>query len=99
MIDAACFPGSSGSPVFIFNEHGYQDKKGNITLVSSRVCLLGVLFAGPQQILTGDIRVVNIPRSLKQISFSSIPINFGLIIKAEHILEIEAAFKKNFPFL
>ncbi|MEB0261247.1 MULTISPECIES: hypothetical protein [unclassified Mucilaginibacter] len=47
MIDTACFPGSSGSLVFIFNEHGYQDKKGNITLGSSRVYLLGVLFARP----------------------------------------------------
>ena len=28
MIDAACFPGSSGSPVLIFNENGYKDKKG-----------------------------------------------------------------------
>ena len=25
LIDAACFPGSSGSPVFILNENGYRD--------------------------------------------------------------------------
>lgn len=30
VIDAACFPGSSGSPVVLFNKGGYADKKGNL---------------------------------------------------------------------
>jgi len=37
MIDAACFPGSSGSPVFIFNEGSYRDKRGNMYMGASRV--------------------------------------------------------------
>jgi len=89
LIDAACFPGSSGSPVFIFNEGGYMDKNGNLNMGKSRIILLGTLYAGPQQTTTGEIKVINVPTSQKAISVSSIPINLGLIIKSERILELE----------
>jgi hypothetical protein len=32
VIDAACFPGSSGSPVLLHNAGNYNDKKGNLVL-------------------------------------------------------------------
>lgn len=89
LIDAACFPGSSGSPVFIFNEGGYRDKKGNTYIGQSRIILLGTLYAGPQQTTTGEIRVIDVPTSQKAISVSNIPINLGLIIKSERIIELE----------
>lgn len=89
LIDAACFPGSSGSPVFIFNEGGYMDKKGNINMGQSRIILLGTLYAGPQQTTTGEIRVIDVPTSQKAISVSNIPINLGLIIRSERIIELE----------
>ena len=47
LIDAACFLGSSGSPVFIINEGSYKDKHGNINLGTSRVIFLGTQFAVP----------------------------------------------------
>jgi len=89
LIDAACFPGSSGSPVFIFNEGGYMDKKGNINMGQSRIILLGTLYAGPQQTTTGEIQVINVPTSQKAISVSNIPINLGLIIRSERIMELD----------
>lgn len=93
MIDAACFPGSSGSPVFIFNEGGYSDKRGNTYAGTTRVILLGVLFAGPQHTAQGDIQIVNVPTANKPIAISRIPNNLGLIIKSERILELENLFK------
>lgn len=89
LIDAACFPGSSGSPVFIFNEGGYRDKKGNTYMGQSRIILLGTLYAGPQQTTTGEIQVIDVPTSQKAISVSNIPINLGLIIRSERIIELE----------
>lgn len=89
MIDAACFPGSSGSPVFIINEGGYRDKKGNTYLGRSRIFLLGTLYAGPQHTATGEIKIINVPTSQKPIILSSIPNNLGLIIKSERIKELE----------
>jgi len=46
VIDAACFPGSSGSPVILHNVGTYSDKKGN-TNIGTRTMLLGILFSGP----------------------------------------------------
>lgn len=91
MIDIASFPGSSGSPVLIFNEGGYSDKRGNTYMGASRVILLGVLYAGPQATAKGEI--VMTPNLQRPISVSQIPNNLGLIIKSERIIEMEKLFK------
>jgi hypothetical protein len=59
LIDAACFPGSSGSPVMLFDIGSYQSRKGNF-FGSSRVKLLGVLYAGPQHTVEGEIKIVTV---------------------------------------
>lgn len=89
MIDAACFPGSSGSPVFIFNEGTYRDNKTNTVNVGTRIKLLGALYAGPQYTITGQIVMQNISISQVPISVSNIPNNLGLVIKSERIVELE----------
>lgn len=83
IIDAACFPGSSGSPVFLFNVGGYSDKRGNSILGGGRLKLLGVLYAGPQHIADGTIAVVPVPTAAKPIALTAIPLNLGFIIKAK----------------
>lgn len=93
MIDAACFPGSSGSPVFLFNSTSYQDKNGNTTL-GGRCKLLGILYAGPQHTVTGDIQIVNVPIKQETISIARIPNNLGVVIKAYKILEFEDILKE-----
>lgn len=89
VIDAACFPGSSGSPVFIYNSGGYTTKKGSNIVMGSRLILLGILYAGPQMTITGDIVVVDIPTVQTPMSVSKTMINLGYVIKAERILELE----------
>lgn len=42
LIDAAVFPGSSGSPVFICNTGSYSDRRGNLNL-GSRIIFLGII--------------------------------------------------------
>lgn len=91
MIDIAAFPGSSGSPVLIFNESGYRDKNGNFFMGATRVILLGILYAGPQSTATGEI--IMTPETQRPIAVSMIPNNLGLIIKSERILELEDLFK------
>lgn len=93
VIDAACFPGSSGSPVMIFNQGMYTDKRGNTYAGVSRIKLLGVLYAGPQAVAQGEIHTVKIPTVDKNIAISMIPNNLGFVIKAERILELEKLFK------
>lgn len=81
IIDAACFPGSSGSPVFLFNEGGYVDKQGSTNLGGTRIKLLGILYAGPQHTASGEIKIVNVPTSNKPIAITGIPNNIGIVIK------------------
>lgn len=92
VIDAACFPGSSGSPVMIFNQGMYTDKFGNTYAGGGRAVLLGILYAGPQAIAEGEVHTVVIPTVEKNIALSHIPNNLGYVIKAERILELEKLF-------
>ena len=97
LIDAACFPGSSGSPVLICDVGGYRDKQGNLNLGSSRVLLLGILYAGPQLTVTGDIKVVTIPNmQQKALAVSHIPNNLGYIIKSERIMDFLPIIKQKY---
>lgn len=93
MIDAACFPGASGSPVFILNEGSYRYKMRNTYMWQTRVFLLGTLYAGSQHTDEGEIKIINVTISQLPISISRIPNNLGLVIKAERIKELEQLFK------
>lgn len=56
MVDMACFPGSSGSPIFLHDRSGYFDRRKNTYMMgSSRTRLVGVLYAGPQVTSRGEI--------------------------------------------
>lgn len=94
MADIAAFPGSSGSPILICNSSSYTDKRGNTYFGKSRLLLLGVLYAGPQHITTGEIAVVPASTSNKPISIHRIPNNLGVVIKSEMILDFERLFEE-----
>ena len=94
VIDCACFPGSSGSPVLIFDQGGYMDARGNMNIGSSRVLLLGTLFAGPQHLAEGEIKVIDVPLQNIPISLSKIPNNLGFVVKAEKILDFKELLEK-----
>lgn len=93
MIDAACFPGSSGSPVFLFNQGSYPDKLGNLN-IGNRIKLLGVLYAGPQHTATGEIEIVNVPTQQRAVAFSRIPNNLGSVIKSQKLSDFETILEK-----
>lgn len=92
LIDAACFPGSSGSPVFLFNLGGYATKSGGMVIGPSRIKLLGILYAGPQHTVTGEIRIVKVPTIDKPVSVTTIPNNLGMIIQSKKLVELDAIF-------
>jgi hypothetical protein len=81
LIDAACFPGSSGSPVLVCDLGQVQTRKG-WNLGSSRIKLLGVLYAGPQHRVDGRVEIVPVPTVNQVVSVSNIPNNLGIVIKA-----------------
>ena len=88
LIDMPCYPGSSGSPVFILNEGSYTTPQG--VFIGSRILFLGILYAGPEFTKTGTITFNVSPREPRVLT--TIPINLGIIIKAQRIVEFENLF-------
>lgn len=94
LVDMACFPGSSGSPIFILDEGSFRDKRGNTTIGQNRLIFLGTLFAGPIVNAEGTIEVRDvpaIPTGKQFFSKTQMMMNLGYYVKA-HELE---AFRKN----
>jgi hypothetical protein len=85
LIDAAVYPGSSGSPVFLLDE-GFIASSGGLT-AGSRVRLLGILAAVHQYTADGELEIVKIPAVFDAHIRSNIPANLGVVIKAERLTE------------
>lgn len=87
VIDAACYPGSSGSPVFILNEGSYSTSEGLI--MGGRIMFIGILHSGPRITENGRIVPQNIPTSLNstpQIR-TEMMMNLGFVVKSKKILD------------
>lgn len=90
VIDCACFPGSSGSPVLVYH-HGFRFARNqeNIAVGVMQIRLAGVLYGGPQHTADGKIVVETIPTRSVPLSRTRIPNNLGYCIKIDQIYEIE----------
>lgn len=96
LIDAACFPGSSGSPVLIFNASVYSPRPDAVTM-APRVLLIGVLYGGPQFTAEGNVIVKEIPMRTTPVAQTRLPVNLGFYIKAREILVLGDELKKLIP--
>lgn len=95
LVDMACFPGSSGSPIFILNEGGYKDKWGNLNWGNSRVYFIGTLFAGPLYDASGKIIVRNIPTVQQKVeTHTGVMANLGYYIKSSELNEFKKMIKE-----
>lgn len=84
MVDMACFPGSSGSPVFL-HQIGYVDRStGNYMLDARRFFFLGVLYQGPLITNEGLIKFGNTPR----VEVAAM-MHLGQVIRSSKMLEVE----------
>jgi hypothetical protein len=88
LIDAAIFPGSSGSPVLLFNQGAWQ-VRGGLTTIGSRVRFLGINYAVITSKSTGEIVVEQTPTEVRAVPVLQIPGNLGVCIKASKILDFE----------
>jgi len=80
LVDAAVFPGSSGSPVFLSDTGTYRSRDG-ATVVGSRFYLLGVLAAVHMAQVDG--RVAALPAT-KMVQVNT-PIGLGIVYRAQTI--------------
>ena len=94
VVDAACFPGSSGSPVILHNSGNYVNKQGT-TVIGSRTILLGVLFKGPIMQANGKIVIRDIPTASEPVAQVNMMMNLGYIVKSKELTTLgEVAMKK-----
>jgi hypothetical protein len=84
VVDIACFPGSSGSPVLIVNESMFSTKQGNF-FGQGRLLLLGVLYAGPFFEADGTLVPRAIPTTTVTVPRTGVPSNLGYYVKAREI--------------
>ena len=92
VIDCACFPGSSGSPVVLYNIGSHIKKGAGLQIGQGRVKLLGVLYAGPRYTAEGEVQVIPVPTSSRVVSRSPLHINLGYCIRASELTAFEEHF-------
>lgn len=84
LVDIACFPGSSGSPIFILNETSYTDKKNTVYL-GSRTIFLGILFSAPAYDVKGNLIIDDLPTNKQITPVTKLMTNLGYYIKASEL--------------
>ncbi|WP_156473063.1 serine protease [Pseudorhodoferax sp. Leaf265] len=84
VIDAACFPGSSGSPVFLFEDLMYRTKQNAYT-PGTRAQLLGVLASGPRFTNEGSLVQRDIPTAVNVVPVVHTMMNLGNVVHASEI--------------
>ena len=94
VIDCACFPGSSGSPILLYNPTTYFDKSSGSLMMGGRIKLIGILWGGPQFDSIGEIKVLPVPTSAHPISHAKIPMNLGYCIKSTELFYFDQAFAR-----
>jgi hypothetical protein len=90
LVDMACFPGSSGSPIFILNENIFSDKKGT-TYLTSRIKLIGILFSGP--VYDNKSEVIE-EQDFRNVSITKTMVNLGYYIKARELNYFKEKYQK-----
>ena len=92
LIDAAIFGGSSGSPVFLFNQGTFT--VGNALCAGNRFKLLGIVYAVAQHQVSGNLRFIDVPVTKTPISITQIPNNLGVVIKAKELFAFESILRE-----
>ncbi len=86
LLDASVFPGSSGSPVFLFNKGVFADRQGNTNL-ATRFAFLGVIAAVYFRQDINQITLVSAPTTGTPVALAKEMIDLGIVFKARTVIE------------
>lgn len=92
LIDSAIYGGSSGSPVYIFNQGSYSIK--NTLYAGDRLFLIGIVYAVAQHRTDGSLKIRQAPTNSILYPETYIPNNLGVVIKARRILDFNPIIKQ-----
>ena len=100
LIDAACYKGSSGSPILICDIGHVRDKFGGMSIGTSRVYLLGVLYKAPVVTMEGEIVMENRPElQTAAKAKTQTPINIGVVANYQALRELTEEIRTKFSIL
>lgn len=85
LIDCACFPGSSGSPVFHYDTGPMRHSDGTVYLTGVKFKFVGILWGGPLWNARGEVSAVPIETATKQVASTNVMTNLGYCIRAEQL--------------
>ncbi|QDV92111.1 hypothetical protein RAS2_32250 [Phycisphaerae bacterium RAS2] len=83
IVDIACFPGSSGSPIVVAHEGAFLRGRSLVTTKAPYVRLIGILSSGPLFDTEGSVEVVEAPATRVPIARLGIPVHLGYYVKAK----------------
>lgn len=86
LIDASVFPGSSGSPVFIYN-NGYWSTRDGTPMVGQRIFCLGVLGKVYYNEDNNVLRLEEVLASVRPIVKTTQMIDLGIVYKSRTVIE------------
>jgi hypothetical protein len=93
LVDASVFPGSSGSPVFLYNTGSYLLKKKKQVVMGNRIRLLGILAKVMNTSLSDNTEITTELDCVGE-KESKERIDLGVVYKTSTILETAAVFMK-----
>ena len=94
LVDASVFPGSSGSPVFLFNKGMFTDRKGNAT-IGTRLSFLGIIAAVFFREDLNRIVLESETTAGRPVALAREMIDLGVVFKAQTVIEaVEALLRK-----
>jgi|SRR5690625_1395243 len=92
MVDLACFPGSSGSPIFLYSTGTRYDRaSGGFSIGSIQLYLLGVLYSGPVINQRGQV-VLTQPATVHTAAM----MHLGNAIKSTKLLAFDDLIRRQF---
>ena len=91
LADISCYPGSSGSPILVFQEGITKNKYGTVSFGKNKVKLLGINSGVYLNTITGDL-ITQKTDLTKPIL--SVPNNLAIIIKSEMLLDFDKIIQK-----
>jgi len=92
VIDSACFPGSSGSPIILYNVNK-QDKTGKLIFGEMKFFLLGLLSQSHSMEVNGIINITPISLNVKPIPVIEVMTNLGFYVKSKEIMKLKEIIK------
>jgi hypothetical protein len=97
MIDAACFGGSSGSPVFLYEDGLVRTGQGYSP--GTKALFLGTLWGGPTVDAAGRLEARAIPTATESIPVIRLMMNLGFVVHAAAASELEDPVAERVKYL